>query len=178
MEITLIRHTAVDVPPGVCYGQTDVPLKASFEQEAAAVLAQLDAQTKAEGAFDKVFTSPLSRCMRLAAYCGYADAERDERLKEVCFGSWEMQPFMLITDPRLKDWYQDCFNVAPTGGESFQMLYERVAAFLDELKKQEYQRVALFAHGGVLISAQIYAGILSKEDALGAIPPYGGIVRI
>ena len=35
MEIVLIRHTSVDVPPGVCYGQTDVPLKPSFEQEAA-----------------------------------------------------------------------------------------------------------------------------------------------
>lgn len=35
MEIFLIRHTSVDVPPGVCYGQTDVPLKPTFEQEAA-----------------------------------------------------------------------------------------------------------------------------------------------
>ena len=35
MEVILIRHTSVDVPPGVCYGQTDVPLKPTFEQEAA-----------------------------------------------------------------------------------------------------------------------------------------------
>ena len=35
MIITLIRHTSVDVPPGVCYGQTDVPLKDTFVQEAA-----------------------------------------------------------------------------------------------------------------------------------------------
>ena len=34
MELILIRHTSVDVPPGVCYGQTDVPLKSTFEQEA------------------------------------------------------------------------------------------------------------------------------------------------
>ncbi len=33
MEVILIRHTSVDVPPGVCYGQTDVPLKPTFEQE-------------------------------------------------------------------------------------------------------------------------------------------------
>jgi len=35
MEVIFIRHTSVDVPPGVCYGQTDVPLRNSFEQEAA-----------------------------------------------------------------------------------------------------------------------------------------------
>ena len=32
MEVIFIRHTSVDVPPGVCYGQTDVPLRNSFEQ--------------------------------------------------------------------------------------------------------------------------------------------------
>lgn len=35
MEVILIRHTSVDVPPGMCYGQTDVPLKPTFETEAA-----------------------------------------------------------------------------------------------------------------------------------------------
>ena len=35
MEVIFIRHTSVDVPLGVCYGQTDVPLRNSFEQEAA-----------------------------------------------------------------------------------------------------------------------------------------------
>ena len=34
MEVILIRHTSVDVPKGVCYGQTDVPLRDSFEEEA------------------------------------------------------------------------------------------------------------------------------------------------
>ena len=34
MEVIFIRHTSVDVPRGVCYGQSDVPLRNSFEQEA------------------------------------------------------------------------------------------------------------------------------------------------
>ena len=100
MEVILIRHTSVDVPPGVCYGQTDVPLKPTFEQ------------------------------------------------------------------------------VAATGGESFAMQYRRVSDFLDELKGKPYQRVAIFAHGGVLICAQIYAGIIKPEEAFSALTPYGGIVRI
>lgn len=43
MEVILIRHTSVDVPTGVCYGQTDVPLRATFEQEAAVTAAGLKA---------------------------------------------------------------------------------------------------------------------------------------
>ncbi|MBQ1753914.1 MAG: hypothetical protein II002_03155 [Bacteroidales bacterium] len=43
MEVILLRHTTPDVPVGTCYGQTDVPLKASFEEEAAVSRAALEA---------------------------------------------------------------------------------------------------------------------------------------
>ena len=72
----------------------------------------------------------------------------------------------------------DYLNVAATGGESFAMQYRRVSDFLDELKGKPYQQVAVFAHGGVLICAQIYAGIIKPEEAFSALTPYGGIVRI
>ena len=65
-----------------------------------------------------------------------------------------------------------------TGGESFAMQYQRVSHFLDELKAKPYQRVAVFAHGGVLICAQIYAGVIKPEEAFDALTPYGGIIRI
>ena len=41
MVIYFMRHTAVDVPQGVCYGQTDVPLKPTFEMEATQTAAHL-----------------------------------------------------------------------------------------------------------------------------------------
>ncbi|MEL5892625.1 alpha-ribazole phosphatase [Bacteroides sp. GD17] len=174
MEVTLIRHTSVDVAPGICYGQTDVPLKPTFEQEAAVTAENL----KAYLPFDHVYTSPLTRCVRLATYCGYPDAERDKRIMEINFGEWEMKPFDGNDDPRLQEWYADYLNVAATGGESFMMLYQRVSGFLNELKNMPYERVAIFAHGGVLICAQIYASTLKWEEAFGALTPYGGIVRI
>ncbi len=174
MELILIRHTSVDVPPGICYGQTDVPLKGTFEQEAAATAASL----KQYQPFDHVYTSPLSRCTRLSAYCGYPDAERDNRIMEINFGQWEMQDFERNTDPRLQEWYADYLHVPATGGESFAMLYQRVSQFLDEVKKKAFQRIAVFAHGGVLICAQIYAGQIQPEEAFKALTPYGGIVRI
>ena len=86
MEIYLIRHTSVDVPAGYAYGQTDVPLKPTFEEEAEEVKKGLSDHT-----FDKVWTSPLTRCVRLANYCGFPEAEREDRIKEVNFGECEMK---------------------------------------------------------------------------------------
>ena len=174
MEVYLIRHTSVDVPAGVCYGQSDVPLRLTFESEAAACREQLQSLAP----FDAVFTSPLSRCVRLATFCGYPDAVREPRIMEINFGQWEMKRFDEIQDPRLQEWFADYLHVAATDGESFEMQYHRVSSFLDELKQQPWQRVALFAHGGVLISAQIYAGVLTPEEAFGALSPYGGIIHI
>ena len=42
MKVYIVRHTSVDVPFGTCYGQTDVPLKSSFEEEARAVKSEID----------------------------------------------------------------------------------------------------------------------------------------
>ena len=174
MEVVLIRHTTVDVPTGTCYGQTDVPLKETFEEEAAATKAALEAY----GPFDHVYTSPLSRCTRLADYCGYKEAQRDPRIMEIDFGEWEMQRFDDITDPHLQEWYADHINTPVTGGESFMQQYQRVGRFLDELREKPWQRVAVFAHGGVLVAAQVYAGTITPQEAFAALSPFGGVVRI
>ena len=163
MEIYLARHTSVDVPRGTCYGFTDVPLRATFRREATAT---------------HVYTSPLSRAAKLATFCGYPAAERDERLKEMNMGDWEMQRFDDIIDERLQLWYDDFLNQPTTGGESFRDLYARVAAFLDDLNRKDYRRVAIFAHGGVLICAQVYAGAIPLEDGFKHLTSYGGVVKI
>ena len=56
MDIVLIRHTSVGVPKGTCYGWSDVPVAETFEQEAAVTKSNLG-----DGAFDAVFSSPLTR---------------------------------------------------------------------------------------------------------------------
>lgn len=178
MNIYLVRHTSVDVPVGLCYGQSDVPLRPTFEAEAAVVKANLDSIP-----FDKAFTSPLSRCTRLATYCGFGDAIRDPRIMEINFGDWEMKYFNDIKDINLQRWYDDYMNVKSTNGESFSDQYKRVAAFLDEVRRQkegirEEENIVVFTHGGVMICAQIYAGTIKPEEAFQAIPPYGGIVLL
>ena len=83
-----------------------------------------------------------------------------------------------ISDPRLREWYDDYLHVPATGGESFMDLLRRVSSFLSELKEKPYERVLIFAHGGVLISAQVYAGMIRPEQGFDAISPYGGMVTI
>ncbi len=173
MKVYIIRHTSVDVAKGVCYGQTDVPLRETFEDEAREVAAKIDGMK-----FDRVFCSPLTRCRRLAAYCGYADAQIDKRLLEMNFGDWEMQRFDEITDPHLQAWYEDYYNLPATNGESFADQRRRLEDFLNELKGKDYQRVAIFAHGGIQLQAMLIKGMVTLDNAFAAQPPYGGIIEI
>ena len=174
MEIILVRHTSVNVPRGTCYGQTDVPVRDTFEQEAELTRQSLQQFLP----FDKVFSSPLTRARKLATYCGYPDAVTDNRLLEMNMGEWEMQLYDEIRDPHLQEWYDDYIHQPTTGGESFLQQYQRVAAFLDELKGKPYQRVAIFAHAGVLISAGIYGGLYSWDNAWENLADYGDYIVI
>ena len=174
MKVILIRHTSVDVPKGVCYGQTDVPLAPSFPAEARRVKERLKRYR-----FDKVYCSPMSRCMELARFCGYADAVKDDRLKEMNFGEWEMKAYDDIRDPRLQEWFDDYINVAPTGGESVSDQKERLESFLSEKKERHPDFViGIFTHGGILINALVAYGNMSYKDVYDSIPPYGYIIEI
>lgn len=174
MKIYLVRHTAVDVPAGIAYGQTDVPLRDTFAEEAEAVRQQL-----AQLSFDAVYTSPLSRCTRLADVCGYPDAICDERLLELNFGDWEMHTWDEVTaDPQSKAWFEDWINVPVRGGESFRQQYERVARFFDDLKQTDHRQVCIFAHGGILTCARVYAGCYELKEAFNNVPPYGGVIDV
>jgi alpha-ribazole phosphatase len=176
MELYLIRHTSVAVPKGICYGATDTPLNDTFEAEAEAV------KTRLEGiAFDAVFTSPLSRAVRLAAYCGYPGAEKDDRIRELDFGEWEMKSFdeLYKNDQRFREWCEgDYVNLSAPGGESLARQMERFVRFAEEKKEQGHQRIAAFCHGGILACGLIMSGQATRENALAAVPPYGSIVRL
>ena len=78
----------------------------------------------------------------------------------------------------MQEWYDDYIHQPTTGGESFLQQYQRVAAFLDELKGKPYQRVAIFAHAGVLISAGLYGGLYSWDNAWDNLADYGEFIVI
>ena len=173
MKVYLIRHTTPDVPKGTCYGQTDVPLAPTFTQEAAATLAAIP-QIK----FDMVYSSPLTRARLLADYCGYPTPRLDNRLKELNFGRWEMQKYDDIDDPYIQEWYDNFVDAPIPGGESFREMYDRIAGFLDELKTRDFENVLIFAHGGVLACARVYAGLCDLRHAFENLIPFGGMLSI
>lgn len=188
MRIHLIRHTTPDVPVGTCYGWADVPLAASFPQEAQEVRARLEALLLGRSP-RWVYSSPLSRCTRLAEACGYPSPKLDDRLKELNFGAWELQRFDEIRDPQLQRWYADYLYEAPSEGESFYQQSQRVATFLDELQGQAREGLGsnensptdealVFTHGGVLLGAGIWAGLFPLEEAFSHRQPYGAILTL
>lgn len=177
MRITFVRHTEVDVPAGVCYGRTDVALKTSFPDEAAEVRRNLMRLAPDAGVYDGAYTSPLSRCTRLAEVCGYADAVRETSLMELDFGRWEMLRFDEIKDPELQGWYDDWFNTPAGGGESMARQLERVRGFLTRCHLEGKRDIIVFTHAGVILCAGLLAGEAEKENLFDYKPPYGGIVR-
>ena len=150
MTVTFVRHTSVDIAPGVCYGQSEVPLTPFFPQEAARVCEQLE-RVK----YDGVFTSPLQRCTLLAQFCGYEN-----------------------TDPRLQLWYDDYLHVRATGGESFEDQHQRLQAFIAEKKQQGYRHLLAFTHGGILVHALLLAGCYSVDEVFAHQPGYGASIQL
>lgn len=171
MKVVMIRHTRVGVAPGTCYGWSDVPLADTFADEARATAENL----RRLEPFDAVFSSPLSRAVRLAEACGYDNPHKDDRLKEMNMGDWEMRRYDEIDDPHLQEWYEDYMNERTTNGECFDDIYRRVSDFLDELRQKDYASVAIFAHAGVLICGGIYARLFAKDNCFDHQTPYGGI---
>lgn len=172
MKLYFIRHTSVDVPQGICYGQSNVPVRSTFADEAEKIKQNLEGLV-----FDAVYSSPLSRCRKLARYCGFEDRmQLVDRIKEMYFGNWEMKPWDDIPGDKISKWYDNWIDEPTDGGESLRILYDRVASFLDELKVANFGNVAIFAHGGVINCAKVYAGITSLDKAFESTPVYGEIV--
>jgi alpha-ribazole phosphatase len=142
VDIYLIRHTETDAPKGLCYGQSDVKLAENFLDDAREVLKKLPKS-------DAVFSSPLSRCTRLADLIS-DDVILDVRLLEVNFGEWENVPFANIEAEALKHWTENFVTHAPSNGESFTELCRRVESFWHDLIQLKSERVFIVTHAGVI----------------------------
>ncbi|WP_374512009.1 alpha-ribazole phosphatase family protein [Niveibacterium sp.] len=142
MDLHLIRHPAVAVAPGTCYGASDVPLAAPVNDAAAHLRPLLPPDAA-------LFASPLSRARLLAEALG--EPVLDERLREISFGEWELQRYEAIGRAALDSWADDPLGHRPPGGESAADMAARVLTFLEELRAQKQgEAVVIVAHGGPL----------------------------
>lgn len=169
MKIYLIRHTSVDVPKGMCYGQTDVPLNESFEDEAMQVNEKLGGLSP-----DMIYSSPLTRCTRLVKACNFTEFVMDKRLMELNFGDWERQMWDNLD---MSVWHTDWINPPTPNGESFIQMYDRVSDFLDQLKKQDFDTIFIFTHGGVISCARVYFEKADINKTFDLMPKYGEVVQ-
>lgn len=146
MAIYLIRHTTPDIAKGICYGQTDLDITGTFEQEVSDIRPHLPEN------IEQVYSSPLQRCHKLArALFPQHRLQLHDDLMELNCGSWEMQNWNDIPQPEIQPWMEDFVHVCVPGGESYTQLHERVVKRFEWISRQT-PHAAIVAHGGVLRS--------------------------
>jgi alpha-ribazole phosphatase len=160
VELMLVRHTEVDVPPGIIYGRTDVPLAPTFETERLAVADRVrhfwpDGPTR-------VVSSTATRARRLADHLRHLgndlDVHHDDRLVEVGFGAWEMRAWADVDKDHLNAWMADYVSVRPPQGELLGEhlgdLAARVSAAIDDAiahaEESKTERTLIVCHGAVI----------------------------
>jgi alpha-ribazole phosphatase len=128
-EIYLIRHTTPAVAKGICYGQTDLDITESFNEEAAIIRQHLP-----EGVI-AVHSSPLQRCHRLASHLfpGHPISLHNE-LMEIHCGEWEMKGWDELPKEEVDPWMKDFVQIRIPGGESYLDLHQRVTRCYETIR--------------------------------------------
>lgn len=152
MDIVLIRHPAVAVDAGICYGHSDVALASDPSTSAAAIAMRL--ATLQVPPPRVLLSSPLTRCATVAAAMagdfGCAHSV-DERLKEMNFGAWEQQRWDTIDRTLLDAWAANFEHARDHGGESVAQFVFRVQAWLDAFAQtRELSPAYVVTHAGVI----------------------------
>lgn len=173
--IYLIRHTRVSVPAEICYGQSDVALADSFEEELAHIKSSLCGID-----FSRVYSSPLERCRKLAlGLCDVAISPMiDNRLMEMNFGNWEGVCWDdIYADEYGRKWFDMYDHLRCPEGESFRDMLVRVSDFLDTIHCND-DNILIVTHAGVIRSFKVLTEGISIKDSFNIKVGYGQIFKI
>jgi alpha-ribazole phosphatase len=177
VNLYLVRHTTPDILPGICYGQTDVEVGASYHHEVNLL------HTKLAGVQPvAIYSSPLKRCSQLAVSISRllnSPVQYDPRLMELHFGDWELKAWNEIPRGMIDIWAEDLVMQAPPAGESFHNLALRVREFFEEMSASHAgQEVAVFTHAGVIRALLSHAMNLALADSFRLQIDYGSVTQI
>ncbi len=173
MEIYLIRHTTPKIEKGICYGQSDLDITESFEEELGFIKPHLPSNAL------RIYASPLQRCKKLADVL-FADQEINcyADLMELNCGDWELMKWDDIPKPEIQPWMDDFVNVAVPNGESYMHLYERVVSRFEAIAAAG-QDAVIVAHGGVLRSILSHITQTPLKESFDVFTlHYGCVVKI
>ncbi|WP_321936469.1 alpha-ribazole phosphatase [Paraburkholderia sp. J8-2] len=151
MDLVLIRHPAVAVDAGVCYGASDVALAGDATQQAALLADRLAALGVREP--QRIETSPLTRCASVAAVLAGVRGhtpQAEARLAEMDFGAWEMQRWDAIERVQIDAWAANFEHAREHGGESVAQFDARVSEWFGALGAHEKSTVWAVTHAGVI----------------------------
>jgi alpha-ribazole phosphatase len=177
MNLYLVRHTTPDILPGICYGQSDIEVAATFAQELEAVRSKLNSIEPAA-----IYSSPLKRCSQLAAAIASVtgcEVQHDPRLMELHFGDWELMAWNDIPRGLVDVWADDHVMQAPPSGESFHALSLRAKDFLQEVSANHAgQNLVILTHAGVIRTLLAHALNMALTDSFRLQIDYGSISQI
>lgn len=149
MRLWLIRHAAVQLESGICYGASDVSADAELTRAAAESAARrLPPQLP-------MWVSGLKRAQQLAQTLQHLRADLqpltvEPKLNEMNFGQWELQPWDAIPRSAFDAWLQDFAHHRFGGVESTQQVIERVADVLHEIRQTGVTEGVWVTHAGVI----------------------------
>ncbi len=156
MKLWLLRHAAVDLPAGLCYGASDVPAHAALTLQAA----QTAAAVLPLGL--PVWVSALGRAQALAAALQQLRPDlgtptTDPRLNEMDFGQWERQAWDAVPRSAFDAWLADFAHHRFGGAESTQQVIDRVAQALHAVRATGASEALWVTHAGVIRAVQFLA---------------------
>ncbi|MDH7444094.1 alpha-ribazole phosphatase [Aquimarina sp. 2201CG14-23] len=172
MEIYLVRHTTPNIEKGICYGQSDLGVTESFDAEALTIHQQIPIKE-----ISNIYASPLQRCKLLAKTFDIPTIF-DNRLKELDFGDWELQPWDSISPSEINPWMEDFVNVKVPNGESYIMLQERILAFYNSLNHTSTEKIVIVTHAGPMRALLAYIQQIALKDSFSIKINYGDVIKI
>ncbi|BFM21109.1 histidine phosphatase family protein [Gilvimarinus japonicus] len=150
MQIDLLRHGECE-GGAIFRGSMDVALTEKGWQQMQNGLAELNA------GWSRIVSSPLIRCARFAEALANNTGlplERQNDVREICFGEWEGQSVERIWREQSQlcnAWSRDPDTTTPPGGEPFTQFRARVLKALTTLEQHYPQeRLLMVTHGGVI----------------------------
>lgn len=158
MKLWLLRHARVVLPPGLCYGASDVSADEALTAEAALAIAPLLPAGLPVRVSDLCRAQQLHRALR-AHRPDLGEAVTDSRIREMDFGSWEQTAWDAVPRTAFDTWMDDFALHRFGGAENVHELMTRVADALDETRAAVGQggEALWITHAGVIRSASYLA---------------------
>jgi len=171
MKLFFLRHTSLNVEIDVFYGQTDLDVSDSFEEEVKLIQKKIK-NFNIDTNSIKVYTSPLRRCIKLTNKLT-ENYIVDERIKEMNLGDWEMKKMSSISKKDKLDWENNLLSFKIPNGESNNEFLKRLKSFLDDIFKFN-EDALIVCHAG---SINGMLSLLTKEPFDKMVKNYWELIK-